>query len=147
MATFVPTFASPHLAAEFIEAYQAARHIKKCAHVQRGALIASGISPGYPVLCGKQSFDIHVVQARAHDDPGIGFFGCPKNCRLYRPRWKERLARWEAGLHPLLWFERQPWQVKVAVILAPVLLVAVFRGALADLVALARTIVEAWRGK
>ena len=47
----------------------------------------------------------------------------------------------------MIWFGMQPWQVKVALIAALVVLVAIYLGALKDLATLARTIGEIWHGK
>ena len=59
----------------------------------------------------------------------IEFMGsCPKRCRLYQPNWRAKLSWWRRNRHPVIWFERQPWQVKVALIAALVVLVAIYQG-------------------
>jgi len=87
------------------------------------------------------------VRALGAGDNSRGFNGCPKGCHLYRPRWRAKLSQWRRNWHPMIWFGMQPWQVKVTLIAALVVLVAIYLGALKDLATLARTIGEAWHGK
>jgi hypothetical protein len=47
----------------------------------------------------------------------------------------------------MIWFGRQPWQVKVALIALPILMAAAYFGVVRDLTTLVRAIAEAWRGK
>ncbi len=101
----------------------------------------------YIVYCEKDSFEIVPVRALGAGDNSRGFNGCPKGCHLYRPRWRATLSRWRDRFHPAYWFQRQSWQVKVTLIAALVVLVAIYLGALKDLATLARTIGEAWHGK
>ncbi len=71
---------------------------------------------------------------------------CPKDCLLYRAPWRARLSRWRRNQHPVICFERQPWQVKVAliaaIVAASILLAASYFGVVRDLTTLVRAIGE-----
>jgi hypothetical protein len=103
------------------------------------------------VYCEKDSFElVQIVPATGLGigDRSRGFSGCPAGCRLYRPRWRATLSRWRDSIrHALWWLDRQSWQVKVALIALPLLVVAAYFGVLRDLATLVRAIGEVWRGK
>jgi len=64
-----------------------------------------------------------------------------------RSRWFAALGRWFGRFNPVTWFEKRSLPVQVALIVALVVLVAIYLGALKDLATLVRTIGEVWRGK
>ena len=58
------------------------------------------------------------------------------------------LCRWRGSIrHALWWLDRQPWQVKGALIALPLLVLAAYFGVLRDLATLVRAIGDAWRNK
>lgn len=57
-----------------------------------------------------------------------GFYGCPPGCHCRRGRWSDRLLCLRDHVRPFHWFEQQPWQVKVAVLLAPLWAFLIYRG-------------------
>jgi hypothetical protein len=143
----LPTFKTQHHAYDFLAEYQAGGHIRPCAHARVRGTGSGGWNEGYIVYCEKDSFEIVPVRALGAGDNSRGFNGCPKGCHLYRPRWRAKLSQWRRNRHPTIWFGMQPWQVKVTLIAALVVLVAIYLGALKDLATLARTIGEIWHGK
>jgi len=137
-----PIEPSPHAAYQSIAEQQRRGYLKRCAHLSLLPLAvghAKGIA--FQVICERNSFE-----------PTTGtspyFMGrCPKDCRLYRVPWRGKLNRWYRNQHPMIWFERQPWQVKVTVILVPVLALAIVFHVVKDLVALGRIVYEIVHGK
>jgi len=124
--------------------------------------LPGGAGEGYLIHCDQNSFQVLPPdEPEAYEsDEGVvqfvmvnQFTGCPEGCRLYQPLWRARVNRLRAGFHPADWFERRPWQTQVALIGAlvalPMLTLAiVFRVVtVKDLIALVRTIGEAWHGK
>jgi len=147
----MPTFPTQHQARNFIADYQARGMIRKCTHVRVGPA-APGTISGHRVYCAADSFDLVPLQQPSEHGIGIAFAalnGCPAGCRLYEPEWLGKLKRRLS--HPLTWFEGQPWQVKVAVIAVPgivvILVAAAYFGVLKDLITLVRAIGDAWRNK
>jgi hypothetical protein len=99
----------------------------------------------------KPASSYHVIRIQDSFEPTTEtapyFMGrCPKDCLLYRAPWRARLSRWRRNQHPVIWFERQPWQVKVAliaaIVAASILLAASYFGVVRDLTTLVRAIGE-----
>lgn len=142
-----PELPSQNAALEFIAEYQAMGKIRRCVHATTVRTETGPYGHVYQVTCEKDSFDVRQVPPRESGDHTRGFFGCPKGCRLYRPRWRQSLASWRRRVRPLSWFGQQPWQVKVALICAVVFLAALYSHALKELADLIRAATEAWRSK
>jgi len=146
----LPVFQTQHQAYDFLAAYQARGAIRRCVHARVRGTGSGGWNEGYVVYCERDSFEtIQIAPASGLGigDKSRGFTGCPAGCRLYRPRWRAALARRCDNIrHALWWLDRQSWQVKVALILSPVLLAAAYFGMLRDLATLVRAIGEVWRG-
>lgn len=85
----VPRFETQHEAAVFIEEYQAAGHLKRCAYIRLGAIDSELERPAYTPKCDKESF---AIIEEAYDKKA--FYGCPKDCRLYRPTWLGSSQKW-----------------------------------------------------
>lgn len=136
-----PLFATQHMAVDDLANFQRHGIMKRCV---RAVVVAVQLR-GEPVIYQLQ------CQADSFEPIGEGQLGCPVHCRLYRARWREPFRRLWWGLRPIYWFERQPWQVKVVLIVcvvgAPILLLATYFGMLRDLTTLVRAIGEAWRGQ
>jgi len=141
-----PDLGSRHKCMELIRVYQEQGLINKCVHAYTAVVETDphDRTPYFGVRCARHSFDIRPVPV-GNFGPKIastasGFYGCPHPCHYRRGPWPDRLLK--LGNHllrPFQWFERQPWQVKVAVLLMPLLLLVVYRGpetirALTDLV-------------
>ena len=136
----LPIFNSQHQAADFLAQQQHNGRLKHCAHISIHQLDMHDRVALYQILCAEDSFEVA--------QPPIEFIGrCPKHCRLYQPTWRAALTRWRRNRHPVIWFEQQPWQVKVAVILAPLLALAIVFHVVKDLVALGRIVYEIIHGK
>jgi hypothetical protein len=148
-----PRFQTHHYARDFLADYQERGFILRCAH----ASTRPGENGTYLVACDQDSFEV-----RTDDEPpafetdeGVQyaivnqFMGCPRGCRLYQPRWRGALNRWQRNQHPMIWFERQPSLVKVTVLLVPVLALAIVFHVVTvkDLIALAHAIGEIVHGK
>jgi hypothetical protein len=146
----LPSFSTPHEARDFLAQYQGQGFIRQCAHA-----CVRPVEERYQVYCEENSFQVLMSDEPEpyETDSGIEyalqneFHGCPEGCRLYQPRWRAPLNRLRAGFHPAHWFERQPWQVQVAVILAPLLALAIVFHVVKDLVALGRVVYEIVHGK
>jgi hypothetical protein len=88
---YFPQLETRHEAATLIAEYQADGHIKKCAHLH---IATSGSGFGgeyYGPRCRRDSFDI------GPDDRGHArklFYGCPRDCRLYRRAWVGKTEEW-----------------------------------------------------
>ncbi len=134
-----PVHLSAHDAYKAIAAEQRRGILKRCAHL---SVCHVGATHGvYQIVCERDSFE------PTKELPPKSIGGCPKDCRLYQAPWRARISRWRRNQHPLIWFERQPWQVKVALIAVPLLIVAGYFGVMRDLATLVRAIGEVWRGK
>jgi hypothetical protein len=144
-SSFHPQFESQHRGLELLAAFQKAGHIRHCGHARVGREGDERHGYAYYLKCGMESFE--ASHAPVQGQPPFEFRGCPKGCRLYTPRWRYRLNAPFADLHPLLWFDRQPWQVKVAILALPVLGFAIYFRVLKDLVEVVRTIAAALQGK
>jgi hypothetical protein len=145
-----PVFQTQRQAHDFLAEDQARGAIRRCAHARVRGTGSGGWTEGYAVYCEKDSFEIVQMAPAAGlgiGDRSRGFSGCPADCRLYRPRWRATLSRWRDSIrHALWWLDRQSWQVKVALIALPLLVVAAYFGVLRDLATLVRAIGEVWRG-
>jgi len=117
--------------------------------------VSMGLGERYCVSCDQNSFEVLTADEPEPYETDSGyeyalqneFTGCPEGCRLYQPKWQAPLNRLRTSFHPVHWLERQPWQVKVALIAVPLLVVAAYFGVLRDLATLVRAIGEVWRGK
>ncbi len=91
---YYPKFDTQHEVAAFIRNYQAAGHIKKCAHV-RIEHVGGGYSGPirYRPTCRKDSFVVKRIPNPTYGTPSF-FYGCPKDCLLYEPAWKEKTEKW-----------------------------------------------------
>jgi len=146
----LPIFATPHQASDFLADYQGRGFIRRCAHARIGP-----VGERYCVSCDQNSFEVLTADEPEPYETDSGyeyalqneFTGCPEGCRLYQPKWQAPLNRLRTSFHPVHWLERQPWQVKVALIAVPLLVVAAYFGVLRDLATLVRAIGEVWRGK
>lgn len=88
-----PRFDTQHWVATLIAEYQDWGHIKKCAHVhiERFDNVLDKTST-YGPGCHKDSF---VVREDPDGDYQLRYFyGCPKECRLYRSAWVEKTEDW-----------------------------------------------------
>ncbi len=146
----MPTFSTQHAAYEFLAEYQQRDFIRRCTHARVRATGSGGQIEGYIVTCLENSFEFVKMAPTSGlgiGDTSRGFNGCPAGCLLYKARWRGTLTHWRERYHPMIWFGQQPWQVKVAIIAAPVLIAAAYFGVVRDLTTLVRAIVEAWRGQ
>lgn len=131
-----PWFRTKHEAAEFLETHKRGGLVKRCVHAKVTVASTWDIT-GYAVRCHEESFN-PVDETANHGESFLSapFRGCPKQCRLYRSRWRGAVSKWHSV--PGHWFNRQPWQVRVAIISAPLLalvvLVALLRGELLSLI-------------
>lgn len=88
---YFPQLKTQHEAATLIAEYQADGHIKKCAHLH---ISTSGSGFGgqyYGPRCRRDSFDIR-PEDRSH--ARSLFYGCPRDCRLYRRAWVGKTEDW-----------------------------------------------------
>jgi hypothetical protein len=117
----LPLLRTQHEARDFLAQYQQRGFIRRCAYarVRQTGGVAGGAGEGYLIHCDQHSFQIVDWSEYGPDVERAGFQGGPKGCLLYQPRWRGTLRRVRARFHPLIWFDRQPWQVKVAIILLP----------------------------
>jgi hypothetical protein len=146
----LPTFQTQHQAYDFLAEYQKWGFIQRCDHARVRATGSGGQIEGYVVHCAENSFELVQIPPASGlgiGDTSVGFSGCPVGCHLYKPRWRGTLTRRRERHHPMIWFGQQPWQVKVTIIAAPVLIAAAYFGVVRDLTTLVRAIVEAWRGQ
>jgi hypothetical protein len=130
----VPRFPGKHLAQVVIDNYKQRGHIRRCAHLRLGEWGGMIDAPEYGPECLHNSFTIIPSTGQYDPDPD-GFYGCPKNCRFFRPSWIGRLGRgssaaWRVALSPftalvwfLKWYQVLPAVTQVALLLLILLLV------------------------
>jgi len=151
-----PERPTQHLAVDFIKKYQARGHIKRCAHV-KAVPVHEQSRVFYKVVCEARSFDVRGNPSGIPTDPmKVAFYGCPRNCLLFRSMWVENLARscrsGGATVSAVARaIERQPNGVKITLVLGLVALIVLpilaryhELSAFANLI---RTSFEVWRAK
>jgi hypothetical protein len=128
-----PLFSTKHEATDRLLRLQQAGHIRRCAHAKVVPLDdeRAGVRL-YTLRCEENSFRLEVLplQPPAYaGQPQIVFHGCPPGCRLFRSAARQRIVNLGTWLRaPLQTFGRQQWQVKVAVLLAPLWAFLIYRG-------------------
>jgi hypothetical protein len=135
MGTVGLDLGSRHKCMELIRVYREQGFINDCVHADAAVVDTNphDRTPSFGVRCARHSFDVRPM-AEGSFGPKIasnarGFYGCPHPCHYQRGRWSDRARRFGGHLlDPLQWFDRQPWQVKVTVLLVPLLLLVVYRG-------------------
>jgi len=129
-----PELGSRHRCMSLIRLYQRDGYIHNCVHAH-AAVVETSRHDGshyYGVRCARDSFDIRLMPQGSFG-PNIssdarGFYGCPPACHYRRGPWLDRLLRLRDNVRPFHWLDRQPWQVKVAVLLAPLWAFLIYRG-------------------
>jgi hypothetical protein len=150
-----PYFPTRHRAAAFLQHYQSTGLVKRCAHADIKIASAWDVE-GYVLTCQQDSFEpwhsvVTEVEPANVETFGtmLPFPGCPAGCTYYTPRWREKLSRMRQRWHPFHWFDNQPWQVKVtlvlSLVLAPVVVIALVFRAVDQFVALLQALGALWQ--
>jgi hypothetical protein len=83
-----PLFETKNEAVEFIEDYQANGHMKKCMYLTIRPFGDGFSADSFGPDCEQHSF------RREDRGRGSSWFGCPVDCRMYRPAWWGKPTRW-----------------------------------------------------
>ena len=86
-----PSFSSQHKILFLIRDYQSKGYMKRCVHLEiREPPLVKFRQVGqiyfFEPQCEKDAFDFH-----RNDDEQPCFYGCPKDCLLYKPAWRGKM--------------------------------------------------------